>query len=355
MDTVSTEAPKQTTKMAPTDEMSSERAAEVLRLTLPMMSRNGIPTTPQNYAVWYAYVTGDCPSLTTEIDRLIADGQRFTAGVNARLYRKFISEHDLEQVESVRNHLGTLIDEVGTRLVDADNDADVFVGKLDNFRDGMSHARDIDGVKDLLGKLLVETREIRESNAGMRAHFDDMNKQIAELKEQVRAERERAATDPLTGLYNRVTLLERIDDALSEATTERAPSIIMLDIDHFKMINDTHGHLIGDRVIRFVAKTLHQNIKGQDTAARFGGEEFTVLLPGTNASGAMAVAEAIRKVIEAAQLVRADTKKPIGDITISAGVATYLAGESAEELLQRSDQALYKSKNDGRNRCTSAD
>ena len=162
-------------------------------------------------------------------------------------------------------------------------------------------------------------------------------------------------SDPLTGLYNRTALFEHIEAAIASADLATPPSLIMFDIDHFKKINDTHGHLIGDRVIRFVAQTLQKNIKGRDTAARFGGEEFTVLLPNTPSNGAMAIAQTVRRIIEEAQLVRADNKKPLGDITISAGVmATHKPDEDVMEFIDRADKALYRSKEDGRNRATAA-
>jgi diguanylate cyclase len=128
----------------------------------------------------------------------------------------------------------------------------------------------------------------------------------------------------------------------------------MLDIDHFKAVNDTHGHLIGDRVIRFVAQVMQKNTKGQDTAARYGGEEFTLLLPGTPSAGAKSVAETIRAAVSKAQLVRADNKKPLGQITISAGVATFRKGEDIMEFINRADQALYRAKKEGRNRVSLA-
>ncbi|MCB1802175.1 MAG: GGDEF domain-containing protein [Gammaproteobacteria bacterium] len=337
------------------EQTTSENAAEVLRLTLPMMSRHGVPATPQNYAVWYLYAAGEDSELAHEIDRLIGEGNGFSATTNARLYRKFVADHDLEKVEDVRSHLTTLMADVGGTLNAAGNDADSFVGTLDNFSQGIASTEDVQGIRRMLQELLVETREMRASNAALKSNFDEKSKMIEQLQAELRAERERAATDPLTGLYNRMTLIERIEEAIAETGEDPGPSVIMFDIDHFKTINDTHGHLIGDRVIRFVAKTLQQKTKGQDTAARFGGEEFTVLLPATPPVGAKAVAESIRTVIEAAQLVRADTKKPIGDITVSAGIATYRKGDDAMDLLNRADQALYRSKNDGRNRSTLAD
>ena len=107
-------------------------------------------------------------------------------------------------------------------------------------------------------------------------------------------------------------------------------------------------------MIRFVAQVLQKNTKGKDTAARYGGEEFTVLLPGTPAVGARSVAEVIRKEVASAQLVRADNKQPLGQITISTGVATYQGESDLMDFIDRADRALYQSKNNGRNRTSVA-
>lgn len=337
-----------------TDDTNSEKAAEILRLTLPLMSRHHVPATPRNYSVWYAYVSGENPSLNDEIDRLIAAGEKFSPSVNAHLYRRFISEHDIGEVEQVRTDLGVLIQEVGATLRDAGNDAQSFEQALDGFASEVADSNDLRSISKLIGQLIEETRSMQSNTSDLHAHFEEKSQEIENLQQQLQAERKRAMSDPLTGLYNRTALFERIDEAIANAADGSPPSLIMFDIDHFKAINDTHGHLIGDRVIRFVAQTLQNNIKGQDTAARFGGEEFTVLLPGTASAGAVAVAHSIRKVIEDAQLVRADNKKPLGDITISAGVSTYRRDENVMDFLNRADQALYRSKNDGRNRVTAA-
>ena len=333
-----------------TDETDSEKAAEYLRLTLPQMSRHKVPATPPNYAVWYAYVTGENPALNDEIDRLVAAGEKFTPSINAHLFRRYISGHDVGEVEQARSDLGMLIQEVSASLRNAGRDAKSFEGVLNGFAANVADTDDIKGLGNLLGELLDATRDMHSNTSGLREHFEEKSREIESLQEQLKAERKRAMSDPLTGLFNRTALFERLEDAIAAASTGESPSVIMFDIDHFKKINDTHGHLIGDRVIRFVAQTLQKNIKGQDTAARFGGEEFTVLLPNTPTNGAVAVAQAIRKVIEDAKLVRADNKKPLGDITISAGVSTYRPGEDLMDFMNRADQALYRSKNEGRNR-----
>ncbi len=129
----------------------------------------------------------------------------------------------------------------------------------------------------------------------------------------------------------------------------------MVDIDFFKRVNDTYGHVVGDHVIRFIGASLNKQTKGKDTAARFGGEEFAVLLPETTMDGAHSVAENIRKSIEKAKLVNKANDQPIGQVTVSIGVARYRTNESIESFVSRADEALYKSKQEGRNRVTLAE
>ena len=131
-----------------------------------------------------------------------------------------------------------------------------------------------------------------------------------------------------------------------------SPCLLMLDIDHFKKINDSFGHLLGDKVIKMVARTLKNQIKGKDIAARYGGEEFSVLLPETELKNAWTVAENIRRMIESMSIKRAHDKQEVCRMTISIGVARYQSDESVTDFIGRADNALYHSKNTGRNRVT---
>lgn len=331
-------------------DVTADTAAELLRLAVPLMSRHEIPPTPHNYAVWYTYVSGENPELKTEIDRLLAENAAFTAVVCARLYRQYVAEHNIGNIEQVRSNLNRILFDVGTSLSDAGNDAQAFEGTLDGFAKGVDASNDLTNIRQMLQTLIIETCSMRNATSDLQHHFESKSREIVELQEQLQVERQRAITDPLTGLYNRFALIDRLNAAVAEMPNGQPPSVIMLDIDHFKSINDAHGHLIGDRVIRFVSQILQKNIKGRDTAARYGGEEFTVLLPTTGTKGAQAVAESIRTAVANAQLVRADNKKPLGQITLSAGIATYRKGEDILDLLNRADQALYRAKDKGRNR-----
>ncbi|MFR1671385.1 MAG: diguanylate cyclase [Candidatus Gastranaerophilaceae bacterium] len=170
---------------------------------------------------------------------------------------------------------------------------------------------------------------------------------IADLFEAVKAQ---AVTDGLTGLYNRRYFEEYLKKEVTRSIRQKQPfSIIGLDLDFLKQINDKYGHAYGDLAIKTVANVLKKNARSIDTAARMGGEEFNVILPGIEAQGALIAAERIRKAIADVEL---DT---INHVTASIGVATFLEhSDNVEELMELTDQAMYQSKRDGRNRVTLA-
>lgn len=157
--------------------------------------------------------------------------------------------------------------------------------------------------------------------------------------------RHQANHDALTGLVNRYRFESVLSHELTRAERYDTPlTLIMMDIDHFKTINDRFGHPVGDEVLRCFAESLKGRIRATDTLARWGGEEFMILLPQTDAHSGMLMAEAVRALV-------AETPMPgPGQITVSAAVTTYRDGESRHELLRRLDEALYRAKREGRNR-----
>ncbi|MEH3085931.1 MAG: sensor domain-containing diguanylate cyclase [Xylophilus ampelinus] len=159
-----------------------------------------------------------------------------------------------------------------------------------------------------------------------------------------------ARSDPLTGLLNRRGLSDHLDPALALAARgERGVSIVVLDADHFKRVNDRFGHAVGDDVLRHLASLLRQRLRASDVAARVGGEEFVVLLPGTDPAGAEPLAQ---------QLIDSAAAHPhpvCGPLTLSAGVAGHRPGDDAQSLFRRADRALYAAKAAGRNRVCVAD
>ncbi|MFL5561895.1 MAG: diguanylate cyclase [Gemmatimonadaceae bacterium] len=178
--------------------------------------------------------------------------------------------------------------------------------------------------------------------------------QRAQLLETTRADKARlealATTDAVTTLLNRRALVDRLSHEMERARRYGTPlALLMVDLDHFKDINDTHGHLVGDEALREVARLLQSGVRNVDIVARYGGEEFAIVLPETSNEGAVAFAERVRERV--AEHVFANERLPSLRITVSVGVASVPSAEieSVEDFFARSDEALYRAKAGGRN------
>lgn len=168
-----------------------------------------------------------------------------------------------------------------------------------------------------------------------------------QLREQLR---ELSIRDPLTGLLNRRHMEESLLRELSRATRTKQPlSVIMMDVDHFKNFNDTFGHEAGDHVLKEVGQLLQKSVRDSDIACRFGGEEFTLILPDADCETALEIGQRIRKAVKGLQLSLG--RQPLGHITISAGISVFPTdGDTLQQLLSTADQALYEAKEKGRDR-----
>jgi diguanylate cyclase (GGDEF)-like protein len=167
-----------------------------------------------------------------------------------------------------------------------------------------------------------------------------------------RAATQSALRDPLTGTGNRLAMEQSLNREIDIAAREQRPlSLLMLDIDHFKQVNDTYGHCVGDEVLKAVANTLKTQLRNADQVFRFGGEEFVVVLADTGRDTAAMLGERLRRAAQA--LSHPSVGRPL-ELTISLGCSTLLPAESADSLLRRADGALYIAKRGGRNRLTMA-
>ncbi|MBP6599915.1 MAG: GGDEF domain-containing protein, partial [Giesbergeria sp.] len=159
-----------------------------------------------------------------------------------------------------------------------------------------------------------------------------------------------ANQDALTGAANRRAVLEALESELARAQRQRTPlALLMLDIDHFKRVNDQHGHLAGDQVLRHFVHVVRQRLRAQDFLGRYGGEEFLLLLPDTDLAGAQQLAQQLCQAVQAAPC---DWQGQTIAVTVSVGIAGAGTSQQAdgETLLQAADQALYRAKDKGRNR-----
>lgn len=332
---------------------SVEQAAEFIRLALPLMARNGIPPNPKHYAVWYDYVSGRNQPLKESIDRILTDEQRINPSLSDELFEQFFRSNEEKIADQMRSEVRAMISTVLQQLADSGGQANHYGNVLEAYNTRLSQDLSNGEFRRLINEFMGETRDMLEANRQLERQLHKTNQELDDLRHQLETARHEASTDALTCLANR----KAFDTALLEQTAlandmRRDLCLIMADIDHFKHFNDNHGHLIGDKLLRFVANILKDSVKGQDMVARFGGEEFAILLPNTPLRGALAVAESLRARVQNQRLRRSDTQQPIGGVTLSLGIACFRYGEAVEDLVSRADGALYLSKRLGRNRVT---
>ncbi|MEN9465518.1 MAG: hypothetical protein RL217_1699 [Pseudomonadota bacterium] len=232
----------------------------------------------------------------------------------------------------------------------------LITGKSDLEDLGLSVREHLVLIIDAMEKYKVgeEEREKRlsEQLAQLQARVDEMEKEVEDKRQAFEEQKRKAAQDVLTGLPNRQGYQDRLADELARHHRYGSPlALVVCDIDHFKRINDTYGHLAGDKVLQLIARMLRKNIRDVDFVARYGGEEFVILMPETTAVDAHKAAEKLRIVIEQSPF---NFRKERVSITMSFGISEFLNKDSPEQVFERADKALYQSKHAGRNHCTLA-
>jgi diguanylate cyclase len=307
---------------------------------------------PRNYEIWYVYATGYNAHLNKIINETLARNGKLT-------------ETDLEQIyETYLSHIKTSdrIDKVGARVIGEIDDVMRFIndalGMSANYNASLAgaserllSAENRDQVKAIVEFLVNSTQQMRATNKALEQRLILSKADISSLQQSLEAIKAESLSDPLTGLANRKYFDRSIQMAVQNALASGEPlSLVMFDIDHFKYFNDTYGHLTGDQVLRLVATSLKQTIKGQDITARYGGDEFAVLLPDTALRQALTVADHIRRAVMSKELKKKSTGEMLGRVTVSIGVSMLEPGDNTDSLIERADVCLYAAKRAGRNR-----
>jgi len=234
--------------------------------------------------------------------------------------------------------------------------------QVDGLQSSMQEAADLDDLKHvlenhlegLLGTMDQHQRQRNEREQEVAARLHGLAERVAHMeqealgyREHLEEQRQKALIDPLTGLPNRAAWSERLDHEINQWQQHGNTLLLaMLDLDHFKRINDNYGHLAGDKVLKIIANVLRKRLRGTDFIARFGGEEFVLLMPDTAPTAGAKLLEKLRASIEACPF---HFKGEPVTITISMGLTAFKPGEHSDLVLKRADQALYRAKHAGRN------
>jgi len=324
------------------------QAIKYLKMVLPEMAHHKIPTTPENYAVWYEYTTGKNPALVKKIDAIKADDRPFTQNVNDNLYEIFIAKRPQLSINQLNASVKNVIDNLLAQIHKEDQGLCGYSESLEKLSGQVTSIAQLSDLESLIERLISEAHVRSKENEAFRKQINEMSKEVEDLDKRLKRVALDANTDALTGIFNRRAFNQKLSEYLRES--KKTFSLIMVDIDHFKKLNDQYGHLTGDKVLKFVATLIGKNIRGQDYLARFGGEEFVIILPDTKLDSALCVANNIRSYLADQALYDSSNDMQLGRLTLSMGVASRQLSDSAEKLIERADKCLYLAKSQGRNK-----
>lgn len=330
-------------------EISKEKSAEYLRQAIHHMSMQDAAFHPVSYAVWYEYSSGEHARLIEEVNDLIEKEKKLNEKSTTHLYNKHISSMDSDSAKVLAERFHEVITDITSSTEKAGQDTSQFKKTLDAWSGEM---RQLDTpFSARFEPLLAETLQMQTSMNTLQHQLTSSLQEVSELKSEIMKAKQEAISDGLTGLMNRKGFDTALHQCLDTMATDDT-CLVIADIDFFKRVNDSYGHLFGDKVIQAVGNILKTVSGNLYTAARYGGEEFVLLLPHTSMEIAKEIAENIRRQVAAISIKNNVTQRLISNITISLGVTAYQAGESADSFITRADQALYTSKAQGRNQVT---
>lgn len=329
---------------------NTPKAGEYLRLTLAFLAKYKLSANPINYTVWYEYVSGKNLKLKQALDTAIEGEQPFSNKKIEAVYQKFVTDGDRIVIARLLTKVNLMLKEITGHVLETEGDLAGHGQALDSLADQLSGITDYEGIQVIIDQMLDQTRALVQSGGRLQSRMKVSSEDLSLLQRELEKSQKEARTDSLTGLANRRGLEKRLEIERIRARQNNKPfSVIMVDIDYFKKVNDTYGHLVGDSLIRGFSRVLKEQIRQNDLAARYGGEEFLILLPETGISGARAVAEKIKTVLSAKKWKLKESGESMGQITVSMGIALYDLDESGNEAINRADIALYQAKSRGRN------
>ncbi len=272
-----------------------EETAKYVRLILPLMTKHRIPITPINYATWYYYVSGKNKDLKEAIDRIIEKEELFSEKTNEEIYRRFFLEHEENSLLEFRGKLQQTLLAVFGELKELSGQTQEYETTALESVEQLSEDMSVQDIRNVLDDVIVATKKIRESGEATHQKLEDTTKTLQTLKKEFEHAKTELLQDFLTGVMNRKGFDESLAKSVIETTSNLC--VLILDIDYFKKFNDKHGHIVGDEVLKFVAKNVQKTVRGNDILARIGGEEFAIILPNTPLLGAVTVAENARAAI----------------------------------------------------------
>lgn len=307
---------------------------------------------PMNYLVWYHYFIGENQELVKEINALPEGAKSFNDSLGLRFYEQYLETPEPKEAIDYEFAMKKFVDTVLYKMNDLNIDISSQTKQINDFaqelKDSPATKKDIEKLTDSI----ISAAENMENHTMQMSHeVHNSSEEVKQLRKELNEARRDAMTDELTQLGNRKAFNNLIQDLSIHHQHNPEPfCLILTDIDHFKSVNDTYGHTIGDSILRYYAKVMKKDAQPNERICRYGGEEFAIILKNTSLDEATARAEQIRQELEAVRLTLKGSSEPIKPITASFGIS-FFHGEhdDLDSFINRADQSLYAAKHAGRN------
>lgn len=329
-------------------QLSHSEATEVAHKTIAKIQSLRLGTNPIHFFLLYEWLTKTDSYFSEQID-ITLSLKSYNDDSASQLFHEAI-EIILNQklpTEDLSNLINDLLLNMNSWL----SDSNIYQDNLEEHIDRLASINlPTQAINILKENILPILKKQKSQTEHLKITVDNAQQEVQHLKYELEKTTKISLTDELTNIPNRRGFNHKIQEMIQEAQDNQSSfALLVIDIDHFKKINDTYGHLLGDSILRFLAKFLQHETKGKDLVARIGVEEFVIAMANTNYDSSLRVAEQIRFNLNKKTLNIKSQARPI-KVSVSIGVSTYQMGETLETLFGRADNALYKAKNSGRNK-----